>query len=386
LIIVSLLCLSVLCSCRSAKLTPSGLAKTEVGRVGSHAVYYEELYFLANAYKRDGMTAEELWDTINENIVINHAILTLCEQSGVEYDEKQLKKDIQAYIDNIVTTDCDGVGDYRDKLKETHMTDSYMRFNAKVDLMYNKVPTALALKGALLSDKEAICNYIETNFIRTWHYMLAKNEGDNIGTLHTNMTIAEEALKSEKATIWELTKGSYAPLKTAPNEDILMPSDGYTFAKGSMQSAYEAAAFSLKVGEFSSIIMAKGETASGEYTDCFYIIERLKLDREYILANYEKLYDGYVDAVVAQKLSEVKSSLTFEANDFAKSLNILELKSIGIGTNVPLIIVISCIFVAIAGTVIAIVLRVRYVRKRRRALIQAKNEARLQYYSKGKKK
>jgi len=146
-----ILCLLTFSGCKSAELKPSKLARTEVGKVGEETVYYEELYYLASVYKTEGMTADELWTLINQNIITNHAINTLCRELGVQYDEKQLDDDIQAYVDNIVNTECISVSAYREKLKENYMTDHYMRFIAKTDLLYEKIPETLALKNEVIS-------------------------------------------------------------------------------------------------------------------------------------------------------------------------------------------------------------------------------------------
>ncbi len=365
--IALIFCILSFSGCKSAKLTPSKLALTEVGKVGEETVYYEELYYLASAYKTEGMSSEQLWELINQNIITNHAIITLCRELGVEYDEKQLEDDIQAYVDNIVTTDCGSVSAYRDALKQNFMTDHYMRFVARTDLLYEKVPEALALKGEVISDKQEFTEYVNENFIRTWHFMIANNKGDNKVKNAQDIQAAYEALTSGKTTIYKLTSGKYDLPNGSQNEDIMMPADGYAFTRGNMDTVYESAAFSLKVDEYSNVIMTKSSLANGEYVDCYYIIQRLSLDDEYIDDNYNELYDDYISAMAVQKLDKVKESLTFELNDFAKSLDILALESVGVGTDVGAIIIICVSVLALAGVVVAIVLCVRHVKNNKRS-------------------
>ena len=85
-----------LASCAPRPLAHSGIAKKVVGTVGSHNVYYEELYCLANSYyptakAKYGDDSEAIrnavWDYVKENITVNYAILDLCAQSGLEYNE-----------------------------------------------------------------------------------------------------------------------------------------------------------------------------------------------------------------------------------------------------------------------------------------------------------
>ncbi len=362
-----IICVLTLSSCKSAKLTPSKLALTEVGKVGDQTVYYEELYYLASAYKSAGMTAEQLWKVIDSNIITNHAINILCSDLGVSYDEKQLDDDVQAYVDNVVNTDCGSVSAYRDALKENNMTDHYMRFIAKTDLLYEKIPETLALNGELISDKDEFISYVKKNFIRTWHFMIADNKGDDNSKNGQDIHAAHAALVSGTTNIYKLTSGKYDLPNGSQNEDVMMPADGYAFTRGNMEKAYEDAAFALEVDEYSNVVISKGELANGEYVDCYYVIQRLELGDDYINANYNDLYDSYVSAIAAQKLDEIKSNVTFEANDYARSLDILNLKPVGIGTDVRAIIIICVCVIAVAGITVATVMIVLHVRKNRRS-------------------
>ena len=94
---LALLMLSLaLVSCKGRPLAHSKLAKTEVGTVGEYTVLYEELYFLAKNYSEsfkdsyigddEGLDAA-IWDAINENITENYAILELCREEGILYDQ-----------------------------------------------------------------------------------------------------------------------------------------------------------------------------------------------------------------------------------------------------------------------------------------------------------
>ena len=99
--------LLALCSCKGRPLAATSLAKTEVGKVGEYTVYYDEFYFLASnyasglkgEYKNDPEGLKEaVWKAVNENITENYAILKLCENEGISYDEKELKEDIETAI------------------------------------------------------------------------------------------------------------------------------------------------------------------------------------------------------------------------------------------------------------------------------------------------
>lgn len=357
LMLLAVTCVGALSGCKSMSLAPSKLAMREVGVVNGNTVYYEELYFLAKTYDAEDVSAEELWKLIGENIVTNYAMLKLCEDVGVEYSEKQLKKDTQKYVDDIISESFGSRRKYISALKESGMTDHYVRFMARCELLYGEVAEKLVMDGKLLAGEDDVTKYVKENFIRTWHLMIANNKGDDVEKNRLAAEGALEKLKAGDTTMYKLIGG-------ALNEDLLIPSSGYTFGKGYMEKAYEDAAFALEIGEFSEVVSAKGELANGEYVDCFYVIERLELTDEDIKRDYESIYSKYLTSSVVDMLDEVKASLTFEPNEYCKSLNVKELEPIDAGSDVFTTLTVLGVILAIGGVALAIVLVVRNMRRR----------------------
>lgn len=353
LFIAALLALSLV-GCGANALTPSELATTVVGTVGEYEVLYEELYFLASNYYVDGMSEEELEALVYEDIVTNHAILTLCDKYGVSVDADELEDATDEYI-NEIADELGGSGAYKDFLSESSSTDHYARFTARCNLLYNELPMALALSGELLTDIDEVTAYIKENFVRTRHFMIANNEGDDPAK---NMLIAEMALaelRMGKTTVYDLIGGKY-------NEDLLIPFDGYTFGLGSMEQAYEDAAFALEVGEISDIVTAMGELANGEYVECYYIIERLDLTEDFIKENYDELESQYAGTVAAKLLEETVEALTFTPNEYCNSLTLTSLEPVTPGTDTVLIYTLIIIAAVLIVATVVIILVVRKLR------------------------
>ncbi len=345
LICACLILTFTLTGCSARKLAPSKQATLEVGTVGEYSVPYEELYFLATSYYEEGMTEEELSGLISENIVSNYAILTLCERMGVEYDKKELNGAVQAYMKEMIVSDFGSRSNYIKALRESGMTDNYIRFTVMVDILYSKLPTAMALKGELLADTDAVCKYVKDNFVRTWHFMIANNEGDDAAA---NLESAEKALGKLK----DGSTSMYKLIGSALNEDLLIPFDGYTFGKGSMEKAYEDAAFALEVEGYSEVISARGELADGSIADCYYIIQRLPLDEEFIKKNYDTIYESYESSVIGASLEKTKAELSFVPNDYFSSLDLTALESAGVGTDITAVITAGCCFLAVTLIVV----------------------------------
>ncbi len=365
-----LACLPI-AGCKSRELKPSNQALLCVGSVGSYDVPYEEFFYLASLYDSKERSEEEIRTLIGDNIVTNYAILTLCDRLGVSIDQKELDDAVQSELDGIIEEEFGGKRkNYISSLEELGMTDHYVRFTLRTDFLYSQAQAALDASGEMYTEEAKIIEYIKENFVRTWHVMIADNKGESSAD---NLAEAQEVLKDlrdGKTDIYQLTKNG-------TNEDILMPFDGYAFARGTKDKAYEEAAFSLRVGEYSDVVTFKSELASGEYVDAHYIIERLSIDDEYIDEHYDTLADAYRSAFVALKLEQVKQELEFIPNDYALSLDIKNLPDIDAGTDVGLIIIISvCVLLALIAAAVVIIV-IRHCKKRRMSL-KAVKEARAQ--------
>ncbi len=355
-----------LVGCKSRKLTPNKQALLSVGHVGNYDVPYEEFFYLASLYNTDTRSEEEVRALINENIVTNYAILTLCDRLGVSVDQKELDNAVQTELDGIIDEEFGGKRkNYIDSLEKLSMTDHYVRFTLRTDLLYSQAQTALSETGEMYTEEAKIIDYIKQNFIRTWHVMIADNKGDNASENIAEAQSVLSDLRANKTDIYQLTKNG-------TNEDILMPFEGYAFARGTKDKAYEDAAFALRIGEYSDVVTFKSELANGEYVDCHYIIERLSMDDEYIDENYSSLYDAYRSAFIALKLEEVKEELEFIPNDYALSLDIKNLPSIDVGTDVGLIIIISVCFMVVVIATVALIIIVKHCKKRKELLRAAK--------------
>lgn len=359
--LIMILSLSVLSGCKSRKLSPEKLANEVVGSVGGYDVYYDELYTLAHLSYEEGITEEQLLDSINGKIIENYARLTLCDKYGVEYDEKTLEGDVQNYVDSVIEETFGGDrGAYLDALEDMNTTDRYFRFGTRIEILYSMLPTAVAAKGDMLAAEEDVISYIkdENNFVRVMHFVVTNDKGDDRAE---NLKKAEEYLE-------DLRSG-----KTKMNSIIKYSEDMgdpvYAFGKGTMDKTYENAAFSLKVGEISDVVTTMGENGLGEKVECFYIIERLPMTDEYINQHYDSLYSSYSNTVISQLFTETASSLSFTLNDFGKSLDLTDLEEIGIGTDVTLIITVCCIVAGTAAVATAVVFTVLHFKKKKRLAI-----------------
>jgi hypothetical protein len=332
LFLIAVITLPLLSACSVRKVPAGKLALTSVGTVDGKEVLYEELFYLTANYlpalkEKYGDDTEvlksELRNTVYENIVTNYGILSLCEDAGVSIDENILKDNIQNKIDTLVDKECGGSrSNYKDMLKEVNMTDHYMRETMRVECLYSELPAKYASNGLVPANEDEILDYVAENFVRTKHIAILVENGESYEEELKKAQDALAAYEREEYAFYQLIGSKY-------NEDLSPQTsdDGYYSAKGTMDEAYENAAFSLEINGVSGIVESTGvSNITGNTVPCFYIIQRLEIENDYVTKNLSDIQDKCANAIIAQKLDEKKASLEFKPNDFGASLDLTSLE------------------------------------------------------------
>ncbi len=360
-----LLCALVLCLCLpilSACGAPEGTvdAQTLVGSVDGVDVCYDELYFLVQGYRdtvreaTDGDPAKmqtELDRIVKEQIVANAAILKLCEQKELDYPERECEQDAEAELELLITSDFEGDKKaYREGLAQVGLTERYLLYTTEVDLMYGRLMTLYPQKGLVSDDPAEIRTYIQRNFIRTVHIM--NPDPDEIALAYRELT-------EGKKTMDKLIGSVY-------NKDFNDSSgNGYYFAKGTMDEAYEQAAFALAPNEISGIIKATGEIED-RMEPCYYIIQRLELDEDYITKNLSTLQDQYYAGVIYADMEAIRKTLIFAPNEFYTTLDLTELAPPHEASDLSWIlptVCISLVVIVLAVTLPLVLLKRKHAKK-----------------------
>ncbi len=380
-ILVLALVLPAMLSCEARPLAKGKLASSVVGTVGNYDVLYEELYLLANSYKiavaqRYGDDTEGLrkavTEYVNENITSNYAILTLCAENGIEYDEKALKDDVEKNIELFIGGNFDGSrSDYLAALKEQGSTNHYHRFTEGVDILYARLQQKYMENGIIPNTDELALDYMVKNFRHTWHIAIFVNSGDDRAAKLAKAEEALSLLNSGKATMFELIGGSYKwadgdirtyneSTDTDPFSDVY----GYYFPRGVMDEAYENAAFALAPNQLSEVVVGMGKNSNGQSVECFYIIQGLEVKKAEIEAHFETLYDDMAASIILPKVEEIEEALEFSLNDYGKSLDILNLKEPKDGVDYIMILWVGTGVLAVAAVVTTFVLVYNFRKKK----------------------
>ena len=368
--LIAILLIPCLASCKARPLAQAKLSKTEVGKVGEYSVLYEELYFLASSYcdavksqyKNDpeGLEAA-VWEYVEENIITNYAILELCASEGLVYDEKELKGDVEDYIEKLIDQEFDGSrSDYIESQKLVGVTDHYVRFVTGVDILYDRLATKYKESGVVPNTDDELIYYIQNNFAHTWHIAILI-DGDD--TYESEYAKAKEALNKLKTgtSMYKLIGSAY---NEDVNMDTLTDTYGHYFPRGVMTKEYENAAFELDYLEISDIIHGTAINSKGQTVECFYIIQRLANDEEEIKLNLNALSDSAHEAMIAERMEAVKVRLSFTPNQYARSLDITDLEPATNGADYILILIIVASIVGCA-LIIASLIIIRRIRIKR---------------------
>ncbi len=303
--------------CASVKRIKSTSEENKiVGSCAGYDVRYEELRHLAYIHTEE-MKAEygedvfansayeaELFSRVEASLCEHYAILDICEDAGVKRSDKQTKNEVQGDVEAVVL----GLGSldaYKEYLAETRMTDAlYRLYTAIVSCQYRYYDEVAF--GEL--EKEAYDAVLANEeFVHTMSIFVRNDAGEDV----------EDNRKQAEFVRAEVLGGKSLEsfIGTKYNQD--MSNCEYYFPRGYMDDAYESVAFSLEVGEVGEVV----ETDEG-----FYVIQRLATDKGYMESHLETLIDMYIVGKMNLAFEAHAKTLSFERNEYGKSLNLLELK------------------------------------------------------------
>ena len=347
LLLAMLLLYPMLLACQQEEPTEID-AEECVGTVGGVEITYDELYFLIKTYE-DSFSAqyeddpaalrEALDELVHEEIVANAAIRLLCEERGLKYKPRKLSDEVDAKLESILYSDFGGDEEaYRASMEEHGLTERYLRYTTGLDILYGDLMTVYPEQELVITSTPELRAYIMEHFICTYHIALFNDSPEE------NEANLDAATKARRDLV--LGKQSMRDLIASKiNEDYSDVSGaGHYLTRGTWDEAYEEAAFRLKVGEVSEVVLATGESSkTGKRVPTYYVIQRAELDEDYVTKNLSTLQDEYYASVIYSDLQELRDSLSFEPNEFYASLDLTELLPPVEKDNTVLIVVLSSV-------------------------------------------
>ena len=330
----------------SGKIKPVDSTDQEmqvVGKCDDYDIRYEELRFVTLTYKRileqkygegiwdDAKTAEkyraELEELVLENLKVNYAVLTGCENLFVDTESKDIDEYVQGEIETLVNQSVDkgGFGGdfdaYLAWLAENGLTDNYLRFIYRVDYLESAMYYAV-----IAAD---IFAYSEANYSDFLDYVLAGEEYAR--TIHVYIPIEDQEKKqsyydtakkiADELAACEDDEERYSlmcsHIGSSVNKDLTISKNGYYFTYNEMGEEYENATFALGEYEVSDVV---------EYSDAYYVIMRMPIEELYVLMNGQQLLQYYQSAQMGLYEDGIKENMVVELNEYGKSLDLTQIK------------------------------------------------------------
>lgn len=373
LLLAMLLMLSLV-GCNAAReVRASPRADKAVIKADNIKVTYDELYYLANtraaelkkenpSISRDELRAS-LESFVAENLLNRtHALLSVAREYGIRPDRGDIARNVQAQMESVIENAFAGDRDaYIDSLNEAFLTDTYVRtFVAVENYIATEIVLEMLEKGKLDDSDEAALRAIHSkDFIRTVQVFISNTNGY---TDEENRAHARE-IADKLAAIADPDERYLAMRKAiggAYNNDYSdTVGNGYYFARGEMDAAYEEAAFALKnVYDASDVI----ETDEG-----YYVIMLMEKEDAYISSNLEtlktKTYFIQLNAEVDKRYAELCESA--ETTSFYKSLDLTDLPVIYAdgGEGAFLVTLAFCIVLGVGAAIAGVTLLLRRRKK-----------------------
>ncbi len=314
LLTLALLCTGCGDSQKSLASTKEEL--TPVMTISGYDVPYELYRYVALNYKSqyelglDDAAAANLWlgesgqtlltelnQNTEETISRLYATLSLAASYNLTPDSALINETVATRMDEIYEGYENDFDVYKADLAPHFMNDSVYRFLTQDQVLTEELFYAMLNQGDILSEETALSDMIHSDtFIRVKQILIA---ADNGNTSEENKAKADSILR-------DLQGGAdFEVLLKEYSEDLYMfnNDDGYYICAGNRYAAFEEAAFSLDVGEYSSVV----ETEAG-----YSILMRYEKEETYLTSHFDDLCQEYFDAAYNALLQAHMETLTVE--------------------------------------------------------------------------
>lgn len=306
-----------------------------VGKIGKYEVRYDELRYIVLNHKLDMALefGENIWTEkpeeyeaelikrVNDTIVSDYYALQAMADyyyvgGGAEgmMNEQPILDAVQETVE-LAVDEAGSKNKYKKMLAEQYLTDHLFRFYCSLEECATELFYILSQDlGIIDGSEEYINEYMHSGkFIRTNHIFLK-------GLTEENLALAKQLQEQLAAADRDTRELELIMLKGLHCSDYTMTTrHGRYFARYTSDygDEYELAAFELGVGSLSDVV----KTPEG-----YYIILRLELEEDYLKQNYDDFRADIMGSEFNANLAEFKKDLTFELNDYGKTVKFLEIE------------------------------------------------------------
>ena len=290
----------------------TGLGKNEIFRIGDEICKLPEMMVYLTTTQRqyedvygkqiwntslNGVTLEEsVKDTVLEKVAQIKTMYLLAKSRGISLDETE-----KAYVKAAAK-------EYTGRFGETQREEIGIT-EALMEKLYEEYAMANKVYLDIIQDVNPEISDDEARIVTVQHILIRTSRKDADGNRVEYLTAEKQDAYENACAIWsELKSGkkSFEELASRYSQDTVMT---YSFGKGEMDPAFEAAAFQLETDEISPVI----ESASG-----YHIIKCIStFDKEETARNKERLLEERRNEAFGEKYDEFVMTLARKLNQAA---------------------------------------------------------------------
>lgn len=307
--------------------------KTVVMNVAGYDVPLELYRYVALNYKQDYESGknsdiwlgdagtalmQELNADVEETIVTLYATLAMCGEYGISAEDSYITDSLEITMDAVYEEYEYDYKAYADTIAQHNMNDSVYRFILRNELLADELLNAMIERGEIPNDDASIQAVFDSDeFIRVKQILISTEEdmlfsaGDRMSE-EDALAVAEDLLAQAKGG------ADFDELVQKKGQDLFMfnNSDGYYFARGYLDQAFEDAAFALENGEISDVV----KTSAG-----YSIIRRYEKDPAYITKHFDDLREDYIGGLYNLAVEAFAEGLTVTPTDALADYSIFNL-------------------------------------------------------------
>ncbi len=321
------------CGNKKEILESSKEDQTVVMTVAGHEVPLELYRYVALNYKRDyesgkstdiwlgedgAALMQELNADVEETIVTLYATLAMCGEYGITADDAYITDSLEITMDAIYEEYEYDYKAYADTIAQYNMNDSVYRFVLRNELLADELLNAMIERGEIPNDDASVQAVFDSDeFIRVKQLLISTEEGMLFATGED--TSEDERLALAEDLLDQARGGAdFDELVQKNGQDLFMfnNDDGYYFARGYLDTAFEEAAFALDIGEISDVV----KTSAG-----YSIIKRYEKDPAYIEKHFDDLREDYIGGLYNLAVEAFAEGLTAAPTDALADYSIFNL-------------------------------------------------------------
>ncbi|MBO4931049.1 MAG: peptidylprolyl isomerase [Clostridia bacterium] len=306
---------------------------TTVMTVAGHDVPLEMYRYVALNYKNDyeSEKSSDIWlgeagtalmqelnADVEETIVTLYATLAMCEEYGIRADDAYITDSLEITMDAVYEEYEYDYKAYADAIAQHNMNDSVYRFVLRNELLADELLNAMIERGEIPNDDASVQAVFDSDeFIRVKQILISTEE-DMLFSSGDKMS-EEECLAAAEDLLAQAKGGAdFDELVQKKGQDLFMfnNDDGYYFARGYLDQAFEDAAFALDIGEISDVV----RTSAG-----YSIIKRYEKDPAYIDKHFDDLRGDYIGGLYNLAVDAFAEGLTVTPTDALADYSIFNL-------------------------------------------------------------